>query len=95
MGAIERLKRAGLVVAEEGFADANGDPHGAVIIQMRNGTHALVTPWPQTEEYMSRALRRFDLLVMAAAGGRAYSVGPLEKLIADEVVSSMFPPPSG
>lgn len=83
------LQRANLIETVEGYMDLNGDPHGGVIVLLRNRKRALVVPYYETDAFTNRNLKRFDLLIYTGRDGKGVVINSLETLISEELTRYM------
>jgi hypothetical protein len=87
---IQQMQDAGMVDTVDGFLELNGNPKGAVVLRLKGGKHALVVPYLESEPFVFRNLRRYDMLVQVGKNGKAMVLKSLEETIAAKLAGSMM-----
>lgn len=88
-GVLRQLQQAGLVEQLEGYQEINGNPKAAVILRLRGGKRALLVPYFETEAFVQRNAKRFELLVFVSRSGKATVLSPMEEMIASRIAGRM------
>lgn len=84
---LSQLRHAGLIADTDGYMELNGNPCGAIILKLKDSRRALLVPYHESEVFIRRNLKRFDLLLLMGRDGKAVVVSSLENMIAERVAS--------
>jgi hypothetical protein len=86
---VNQLRHGGLLESEEGYADLHGNPKGALVVRLRGAKRCLIIPHFESEPYLMRNLKRYDMIICVGKDGKAAITSRLEEMIASRISSSM------
>jgi hypothetical protein len=86
---VSQLTHGGLLESEDGYADLHGNPKGALIVKLRGGKRCLIVPHFESEPYLMRNLKRYDMIICVGKDGKAVVLTRLEEMIASRLGGAM------
>ena len=86
---VNQLRQGGLLDSEEGYADLHGNPKGALLVKLRGGKRCIIVPHFESEPFLMRNLKRYDMAICVGKDGKALVLTRLEEMIASRLGGAM------